>query len=94
MFWIVDNGSSHRGQAAVRRLTETYPRLVPVHLPIHASWLNQVEICFSIPERKVLTPAESPESASPGSSDAWLSEGAARCRRRHESITEYPCYST
>lgn len=94
MFWIVDNGSSHRGQAAVRRLTETYPRLVPVHLPIHASWLNQVEICFSIPERKVLTPAESPESASPGSSDAWLSEGAARCRRRHESITEYPRYST
>ena len=30
---------------------------MPVHLPVHASWLNQVEIYFSILERKVLTPA-------------------------------------
>jgi len=58
VFWVLDNGSSHRGQAAVTRLTEAYPRLVPVHLPIHASWLNQVEIYFSILERKVLTPAD------------------------------------
>jgi hypothetical protein len=36
---------------------EAYPRLVPVHLPIHASWLNQVEVYFSILERKVLLPA-------------------------------------
>ena len=42
VFWVLDNGSSHRGRAAVRRLTEAYPRLVPVHLPVHASWLNQV----------------------------------------------------
>lgn len=58
VFWVLDNGSSHRGQAAATRLTEAYPRLVPVHLPVHASWLNQVEIYFSILERKVLTPAE------------------------------------
>ena len=58
VFWVLDNGSSHRGQAAVTRLTETYPRLVPVHLPVHASWLNQVEIYFSILERKVLTPPD------------------------------------
>jgi hypothetical protein len=58
VFWVLDNGSSHRGQAAVTRLTEAYPRLVPVHLPVHASWLNQVEIYFSILERKALTPAE------------------------------------
>ncbi len=58
VFWVLDNGSSHRGQASVRRLVEAYPRLVPVHLPIHASWLNQVEIYFSILERKVLTPAD------------------------------------
>ena len=58
VFWVVDNGSSHRGQASVRRLTEAHPRLVPVHLPIHASWLNQVEIYFSVLERKVLTPAD------------------------------------
>lgn len=58
VFWVLDNGSSHRGRAAVTRLTEAHPRLVPVHLPIHASWLNQVEIYFSILERKVLTPAD------------------------------------
>ena len=27
-----------------------------VHLPIHASWLNQIEIYFSLVQRKVLTP--------------------------------------
>lgn len=29
-----------------------------VPLPIHASWLNQAEIYFSILQRKVLTPME------------------------------------
>lgn len=58
VFWVLDNGSSHRGRAGVTRLTEAYPRLVPVHLPVHASWLNQVEIYFSILERKVLMPAD------------------------------------
>jgi transposase len=56
VFWIVDNGSSHRGQAAVRRLQGAYANLSLVHLPIHASWLNQVEIYFSVVQRKVLTP--------------------------------------
>ena len=28
-----------------------------VHLPKHASWLNQIEIYFSILARKALTPA-------------------------------------
>ena len=56
VFWVVDNGSSHRGQAAVRRLATAYPHLVVVHTPVHASWLNQVEIYFSIVQRKVLTP--------------------------------------
>lgn len=56
VFWIMDNGSSHRGEASVRRLTKTHPRLVPVHGPVHASWLNQIEIYFSIIQRKVLTP--------------------------------------
>lgn len=56
VFWVVDNGSSHRGQAAVRRLATAYPNLVVVHTPVHASWLNQVEIYFSIIQRKVLTP--------------------------------------
>jgi hypothetical protein len=56
VFWILDNGSSHRGQPCVRRLTEAFPNLVPVHGPIHASWLNQIEIYFSIVQRKALTP--------------------------------------
>ncbi len=60
VFWIVDNGSSHRGQAACKRLQESYPNLVLVHLPVHASWLNQVEIYFSILQRKVLTPNDFP----------------------------------
>jgi hypothetical protein len=56
VFWILDNGSSHRGQPCVQRLTMAFPNLVPVHGPIHASWLNQIEIYFSIVQRKVLTP--------------------------------------
>lgn len=56
VFWVVDNGSSHRGAAAVQRLQGAYPNLRLVHLPVHASWLNQVEIYFSILQRKVLTP--------------------------------------
>jgi hypothetical protein len=56
VFWVVDNGSSHRGQASVDRLQGAWPNLTLVHLPVHASWLNQIEIYFSIVQRKVLTP--------------------------------------
>ena len=56
VFWVVDNGSSHRGQAAIDRLRKAYRKAVLVHTPVHASWLNQVEIYFSIIQRKVLTP--------------------------------------
>jgi DDE superfamily endonuclease len=56
VFWIVDNGSSHRGQASIRRLEGKYANLWLIHLPVHASWLNQIEIFFSIVQRKVLTP--------------------------------------
>jgi hypothetical protein len=56
VFWVVDNGSSHRGQAAIDRLTTQFPNAVMVHTPVHASWLNQIEIYFSIIQRKVLTP--------------------------------------
>jgi len=48
--------SVHRGSKAVKRLQTRYPRLLLVHAPIHASWLNQVEIYFSIVQRKVLNP--------------------------------------
>lgn len=63
VFWLVDNGSSHRGAAAVHRLQGAYPNLILVHLPIHASWLNQIEIYFSIIQRKVLTPNDFPTCA-------------------------------
>ena len=56
VFWIVDNGSSHRGQASIERLQGRWHNLVLVHTPVHASWLNQVEIYFSVLQRKVLTP--------------------------------------
>ena len=60
VFWIMDNGSSHRGERSIERLTRAYPRLVPVHGPVHASWLNQIEIYFSILQRKALTPNDFP----------------------------------
>ena len=52
VFWIADNGSSHRGQASLDRMTAAWPNAVLVHLPVHASWLNQVEVVFilSFPE--------------------------------------------
>jgi hypothetical protein len=56
VFWIVDNGSSHAGQASIDRLECAYGNLRLIHLPIHASWLNQIELYFSIVQRKALTP--------------------------------------
>ncbi len=56
VFWVVDNGSSHRGWTAAARLSEAFPNAVMVHTPVHASWLNQIEIYFSIVQRKLLTP--------------------------------------
>lgn len=60
VFWIVDNGSAHRGPRCIARLQERYPKLVLVHGPIHASWLNQIEIYFSVLQRKALTPNDFP----------------------------------
>ena len=56
VFWIMDNGSSHRGDRSDQRLQARWPNIIPVHTPVHASWLNQVEIFFSIIQRKVLDP--------------------------------------
>ncbi len=56
VFVIVDNGSAHRGKRSIDRLQGAWPNLVLVHTPIHASWLNQAEIYFSVVQRKVLTP--------------------------------------
>lgn len=56
VFWVVDNGSSHRGESSLKRMQSKWPNAILVHLPVHASWLNQIEIYFSILQRKVLTP--------------------------------------
>jgi hypothetical protein len=56
VFWIVDNGSSHAGRASVQRMQAAWPNAHLIHLPIHASWLNQIELFFSIVQRKALTP--------------------------------------
>jgi hypothetical protein len=56
VFWIVDNGSSHAGRASVERIRQAWPNVRLIHLPVHASWLNQIELYFSIVQRKALTP--------------------------------------
>lgn len=56
VFWIMDNGSSHRGKPCIARLKKRWPTIIPVHTPVHASWLNQSEVYFSIVQRKVPTP--------------------------------------
>jgi len=58
VLWVVDNGSSHRGRKAADRLTQQFRNAVMVHTPVHASWLNQVEIYFSVVQRKVVSPNE------------------------------------
>ncbi|WP_201850663.1 IS630 family transposase [Myceligenerans indicum] len=56
VFWIVDNGSSHRGKTSIDRLAARFPNAAMVHTPVHASWLNQIEIFFSIVQRKAVSP--------------------------------------
>jgi len=56
VFWITDNGSSHRGEASSNRLAQWYSNAIQIHTPVHASWLNQIEIYFSVVQRKLLTP--------------------------------------
>ena len=56
VFVTAVNGSDHRGQAAVKRLRDAWPNAIMIHTPVHASWLNQAEIFFSITQKKALTP--------------------------------------
>ena len=58
VYWVVDNGSSHIGKRSIDRMTAAWPNARLVHLPVHASWLNQIEIVFSIIQRKVVKPAD------------------------------------
>ena len=58
VFWVVDNGSSHCGAASVARMSTAWPTATLVHLPVHASWLNQIEVVFSVVQRKVVKPGD------------------------------------
>lgn len=60
VFWIVDKGSSHRGEPFIKRLQKKWPNAIAVHLLIHASWFNQIEIYFAIVQKKALTPNDFP----------------------------------
>jgi len=60
VFVIVDNGSDHRGRTAIDRLRKTHPNAVMIHTPVHASWLNQIEIFFSVIQKKVVSPNDFP----------------------------------
>ena len=81
VFWIVDNGTAHRGPKAARRLRRRHPNLILVHGPIHASWLNQVEIYFSILQRKLLTPSDFPSLTA-------LSDAILGFQRRYQKIAK------
>jgi hypothetical protein len=56
VFVVIDNGSAHRGKRSIDRLQGTWPNLILLHTPVHASWLNQAEIYFSVVQRKALQP--------------------------------------
>ena len=81
VFWIMDNGSSHRGERSVQRLQGRYPNVEVVHGPVHASWLNQIEIYFSIIQRKVLTPNDFPNLEA-------VSDRLERFERHYEAIAK------
>jgi hypothetical protein len=55
---VVDNGSSHAGNTSIARMRKAWPRVTLLHLPVHASWLNQIEVVFSVIQRKIIKPAD------------------------------------
>jgi transposase len=57
---VVDNGSDHRGRKAADRLRKAHPNAIMIHTPVHASWLNQVEIVFSVIQKKAISPNDFP----------------------------------
>jgi DDE superfamily endonuclease len=81
VYWIVDNGSSHRGRASVERLESRWPNLRLIHLPLHASWLDQVEIYCSIIQRKLLQPNDF-------ESTAELALALNQSERHHNAVAQ------
>src|SRR5207237_4856195 len=65
VFVIVDNGSDHRGKKAARRLHAAWPNAIMIHTPVHASWLNMIEIFFSIVQKRVISPNDLASTVQP-----------------------------
>jgi uncharacterized protein YdaL len=84
VFVILDNGSAHRGKKSIKRLQGRYKNLILVHTPVHASWLNQAEIYFSIIQRKILTPNDFTDLANL----ANLQQQLLAFGRRYEQIAQ------
>jgi hypothetical protein len=57
---VVGNGSDHRGKKAASRLRKAHPNAVMIHTPVHASWVNQIEIFFSVIQKKAVSPNDFP----------------------------------
>jgi transposase len=53
LYLILDNGTTHKSKKT-KAFFARHPRLVPVYTPTHASWLNQIEIWFSVMSRQAL----------------------------------------
>lgn len=53
LYLILDNGTTHCSEKT-RAFFAKNTRLVPVFTPTHASWLNQIEIWFSVMSRQAL----------------------------------------
>ena len=58
-----------------------YKNVQVVHGPVHASWLNQIEIYFSIIQRKVLTPNDFPSLEA-------VADRLERFERHYEAIAK------
>jgi transposase len=53
IFLVLDNLSVHKGKQ-VQTWLQSHPRFVCFFVPVHCSWMNQVEQWFSILQRKRL----------------------------------------
>ncbi len=50
---VLDNASIHKGKQ-VQAWLQSHPRFVCFFVPVHCSWMNQIEQWFSILQRKRL----------------------------------------
>ena len=94
VFVIVDNGSDHRGQAAVTRLARAHPNAIMIHTPVHASWLNQIEIFFSVIQKKVVTPNDFGSLERAVRAPCWASSTGTTRPRGHSAGNSPPATCT